>query len=73
MTKTLMTVLKKDAQVCVSFTPGDVSALQSILMRHLTKEIKLDDRSWETIEQLCTRIDDCAATQDQIENKEVEF
>jgi len=73
MTKTLMNVLKKDAQICVSFSTAQVCALQSILVRHITGESRLDDTSWNTLEELCTRIDEFAEQQNQMESKEVEF
>lgn len=73
MTKTYMSVLKNDALIMVPFTTVDVSALQSILIRHINGEATLDEVSWKTIETFCTRIDDCAADQHQMESKEVEF
>lgn len=68
-----MDVFKQDAQITVQFTTDDVAALQSILLRHLAGEAKLDDPSWETITDLCTRIDQCAKDQMQTVSKEVEF
>lgn len=68
-----MDVFKRDAQITVPFTTDDVAALQSILLRHLAGEVRLDNPSWDAITDLCTRIDQCAKDQHQTVSKEVEF
>jgi RNA:NAD 2'-phosphotransferase (TPT1/KptA family) len=73
MSKTYVTVLKKDALIKVPFTTDEISQLHSILLRHLDDQCKLDDRSWSTIESLCSKIDKYAELQNQTESKEVNF
>jgi RNA:NAD 2'-phosphotransferase (TPT1/KptA family) len=73
MSKTYVTVLKKNAIIQVPFTTDDISQLHSILLRHLDDQCKLDDRSWATIESLCGKIDRYAENQNQTESKEVNF
>lgn len=71
--KTLVSVLKSDAVINVQMTVEDVAAFQSILLKHLDKQIKLDDSSWNIIQELCERIDDEARNQDQTETRELEM
>lgn len=71
--KTLVSVLKNDAVINVQMTVEDVAAFQSILLKHLDKQIKLDDSSWNIIQELCERIDDEARNQDQTETRELEM
>lgn len=71
--KTLVSVLKNDAVINVQVTVEDVAALQSILLKHLDKQIKLDDSSWNIIQEFCERIDDEARNQDQTETRELEM
>jgi hypothetical protein len=73
MAKTYVNILKKDAVINVPFTPADIARLQSILLKHLDKSVTLDDASWQTIEELCQRVDDHAREQNQTESKEVNF
>jgi hypothetical protein len=73
MAKTYVNILKKDAVITVPFTPNDITKLHAILLKHLDKSVSLDDASWQTIEDLCQRIDDEAKTQNQTESKEVNF
>jgi RNA:NAD 2'-phosphotransferase (TPT1/KptA family) len=73
MSKTYMSSLKKDAVVQVPMSTEDIAKLHSILLKHLDSQISLDDRSWETIERLCSKIDKCADKQNLTELKEVNF
>ena len=73
MAKTHLNALKQDAVVKVDFKPGDIMKLQAILFRHVSKQIKLDDTSWTTLMDLCERIDDLAAIQNQLESREVDL
>lgn len=73
MSKTYFNVLKKDAEINVTFTTDQVAELHSILLRHLDNMCHLDTKSWESIESLCLRIDTCAASQSQFEQQEVNF
>jgi len=73
MSKTYVTVLKRNALIEVPFTTDDVAQLHSILLRHLDDQCKLDDRSWDTIKSLCAKIDRYAEIQNQTVPKEVNF
>jgi len=73
MAKTYVNVIKKDAVINVPFTTDDIARLQAILLKHLDKKLSIDDESWNTIEELCERIDQNAVNQDKIESKEVSF
>jgi hypothetical protein len=73
MAKTYIALLKKDAKIEFVFNTEDIAKLQTILLKHLTKENVLDDESWNIIQDLCNRIDECAQKQNQIESKEVNF
>ncbi len=73
MAKTYVNVIKKDAVINVPFTTDDIARLQAILLKHLDKKLSIDDESWNTIEELCERIDHNAVNQDKIESKEVSF
>jgi hypothetical protein len=73
MARTYVNVIKKGAVVNVPFSTDDIARLQSILLRHLDSQANLDQRSWDTIEEICERIDSCARQQNQTESKEVEF
>lgn len=73
MSKTFVNVFKTDAQVDVSLSTSDIHAIQSILLRHLNGVIELDEKSWNTIQDLCEKIEQSAIMQDQMERKEVEF
>ena len=39
----------------------------------ITNKVSLDDESWQTVESLCSKIDECARMQNQTESKEVNF
>ena len=73
MAKTYVNVIKKDAVINVPFTTDDVAKLQAILLKHLDYKIAIDDDSWNTVEELCSRIDHYAIIQHKIESKEVLF
>jgi hypothetical protein len=73
MLNTYVDVIKQGAVINVPFTCKDITALQTILLKNLDSQIKLDDLSWNTIESLCSRIDNCAKDQDLTESKEISF
>lgn len=73
MAKTYVDMFKPGAEVVVTFTSEDVVKLQAILFRHMSKKNQLDDASWDTILDLCDRIEACAKTQDKMESKEIKF
>lgn len=73
MPNTYVDIIKKDAVVQVPVTNRDIVALQSILLRSIEHKISLDDSSWETIENLCARIDECAKEQNLTESRIIEF
>lgn len=73
MSKTYMNSLKKNAIVQVPITTDDIAKLHTILLKHLDNQISLDDRSWEIIQKLCSKIDTCAEEQNLTELKEIEF
>ncbi len=73
MAKTYVDMFKLGAEVIVSFTNEDVVKLQSILFKHMSKQNQLDDDSWTTILDLCSKIEDCAKTQGKMESKEIKF
>jgi hypothetical protein len=73
MAKTYVNVIKKDAVINVPFTTNDIVKLQAILLKHLDKKVSIDDESWNTLEELCDRIDQNAINQDKMESKEVSF
>lgn len=73
MSKTFVNVFKTDAQVNVSLSTSDIHAIQAILLRHLNGVTELDEKSWNTIQDLCEKIEQSAIMQDQMERKEVEF
>jgi hypothetical protein len=73
MPKTYVNVIRKDAQIKVPFTCKDVAAYQAILLRHITGEARLDEKSFQVIEDLCSRIDFHAEEQNLTEPKAIEF
>jgi hypothetical protein len=73
MPKTYVNVIRKDAVISVPFTCKDVSAYQTVLLKHISGDIQLDDQSWQIIEELCTRIDNQAEEQNLTESKSIEF
>jgi hypothetical protein len=73
MAKTYVSVLKKNAVINVNFTNEDITRLHAILLRHLDNQNQLDDKSYDTINGLCSKIEDAARKQNQTENKEVNF
>lgn len=73
MSKIFVNAIKKDAIVQVPFDTDEIAKLHSILLRHLDGKCSLDDTSWETVELLCSKIDDYARIQNQVEPKEVNF
>jgi hypothetical protein len=73
MPNTYVDVIKKNVVINVSFTLADVTALQTILLKHLEHKITLDDKSWNIIEDLCTKVDQCAKDQNLTESKEISF
>ena len=73
MPNTYVDVIRRDAVISVPFTLADITALQTILLKNLDKRITLDDKSWDTIEDLCTKIDQCAKEQNLTESKEISF
>lgn len=73
MSKTYLSSIKKGAVINVPVTTEDIARLHSILLRHLDSQCSLDDKSFETIERLCHKIDVCASEQNQTELKEVNF
>lgn len=73
MSKTYVTVLKRNAHIEVPFTTDEVAQLHSILLRHLDDQCKLDDTSWNTINSLCSKIDEYAELQNQTISKEIQF
>jgi hypothetical protein len=73
MAKTYVSVLKKNAVINVNFTNEDITRLHAILLRHLDNQNQLDDKSYSTINDLCSKIEDAAKKQNQTENKEVNF
>lgn len=73
MPNTYVDVIKQGAVINVPFTSNDIAALQTILLKNLDNQIKLDDTSWNTIEGLCSRVDHCAKDQNLTESKEISF
>ena len=73
MPKTYVNVIRKDAVIQVPFSCQDVAAYQVILLKHLNGEVRLDDKSWQIIEDLCSRIDFHAEEQNLTEPKPIEF
>lgn len=73
MAKTYLNMLKDDAIIKVEFKPSDIVKLQAIIFKHMSKSITIDDDSWNTILDLCQRIDDEASRQKQTVSKEVNF
>ena len=73
MAKTYVSVLKKGALINVKFTTEDITKLHAILLRSLDNQNVLDTASYDTINELCTRIDDSARQQNQTVNREINF
>ena len=73
MPNTHIDVIKQGAVVNVPFTTQDISALHVILLKNLDDQIKLDKTSWDTIEQLCSKVDQCAKDQKLTQSKEISF
>lgn len=73
MAKTYVSVLKKGAVINVDFTSEDITKLHAILLRHLDNQNQLDNNSYDTINELCAKIEDAARKQNQTEDKEVNF
>ena len=68
---TYMDVLKANAKINVEFEVGDVAALQGILLRHLSGQNDMDQKSYDVINTLCGRIDQAAIDQNQMVTKEI--
>ena len=73
MAKTYVSVLKKGAVINVKFNTDDISRLHAILLRSLDNQNQLDTASYDTINELCGRIDDAARQQNQTVNREINF
>jgi len=73
MAKTYVSVVKRNAIINVQFNTNDISELHSILLRNLDEQNVLDQKSWDTINKLCEKIEICAREQNQTESKEVEL
>jgi len=73
MAKTYVSVLKKGAVINVKFNTDDISRLHAILLRSLDNQNQLDTASYDTINELCSRIDDEARQQNQTVNREINF
>jgi|APGre2960657404_1045060.scaffolds.fasta_scaffold544052_2 hypothetical protein len=73
MAKTYVSVVKRNAVINVPFNTSDISELHSILLRNLDDQNVLDKKTWDTINNLCERIELCAKEQNQTESKEVNF
>ena len=73
MAKTYVSVLKKGAIINVKFTTDDISKLHSILLRSLDNQNVLDTASYDTINELCGKIDNEATRQNQTVNREINF
>ena len=73
MAKTYVSVLKKGAIINVNFTTDDITKLHAILLRSLDNQNLLDTASYDTINELCGRIDDAAREQKQTVNRELNF
>ena len=73
MSKIFVNAIKKDAVVKVPFNTDEISQRHCILLKHLDGKFSLDDASWETVESLCSKIDNYARIQNQVESKEVNF
>lgn len=73
MAKTYVSVVKRNAVINVPFTTFDIFELHSILLRNLDDQNVLDNKTRESINNLCERIEACAKEQNQTESKEVNF
>jgi hypothetical protein len=73
MINTHVDVIKEGAVINVPFTSADVAALQAILLKSLNHQVKIDDASWNTIEGLCLRVDQCAKDQNLTHSHEISF
>jgi hypothetical protein len=73
MSRIYVNAIKKNAVIQVPFNTDDISKLHCILLKHLDNKVSLDDDSWQTIELLCSKIDEYARLQNQTESKEVNF
>jgi len=73
MSRIYVNAIKKDAIIKVPFNTNDIAKLHCILLKHLDNKVSLDDESWQTVESLCSKIDECARMQNQTESKEVNF
>ena len=73
MAKTYVNVVRRDAVINVPFNTSDISELHSILLRNLDDQNVLDQKTWNTINNLCEKIEICARQQNQTESKELEL
>lgn len=73
MLSTHIDVIKQGAVINVPFTTGDIRALQMILLKNLDNQVQLDQTSWDTIEQLCSKVDECAKDQNLTQSREISF
>lgn len=73
MAKTYVSVLKKGAIINVKFTTDDIAKFHAILLRSLDNQNLLDTASYDTINELCGRIDNEASKQNQTVNREINF
>lgn len=73
MAKTYVSIVKRNAVINVPFTTSDIFELHSILLRNLDDQNVLDNKTRESINNLCERIEACAKEQNQTESKEVNF
>ena len=73
MSKMYVNTIKKDAVIQVPVTTDEISQFHTILLKHLDNQVKLDDKSWQIIEEFCSKIDCYAAQQNQTESKELEL
>lgn len=73
MLNTHIDVIKQGAVINVPFTTGDIRALQMILLKNLDNQVQLDQTSWDTIEQLCSKVDQCAKDQNLTQSREISF
>jgi len=73
MAKTYVSVLKKGAVINVKFNTDDITKLHAILLRSLDNQNQLDTASYDTINELCSRIDNAARQQNQTVNRELNF
>lgn len=73
MSKIYVNAIRKNAVIQVPFNTDDIARLHRILLKHMDNQCSLDDESWNSIESLCSKIDDYARKQNQTESKEVNF